>query len=194
MNHSKEKKVSECVIQNAMIPFYKKTGKFSKVIFDLDQTLIESSPLEELRRQRRWAEVYANIEKCDLYNGMTDVFSKIKESNIIISIVSSAPKSYIERMVNFFNIPCNYIVGYHDVTRQKPYPDPFFRAMQLMKTDSSATISFGDKTSDITASKSARIFSVGCLWGSKEPEKLSLSHCDFLIKQPDEILSFLDLK
>ena len=75
--------------------FFKKTDKFCNAIFDLDQTLVESSSLEELRKQRKWAEVYANIKNCTLYNGMTEVFDKIKEANINISIGSSAPKPYI---------------------------------------------------------------------------------------------------
>ena len=161
------------------------------IIFDLDMTLVDTSCLEEYRHTRKWNEAYSNIYKCHLYNGMSEVFNFIRKNAIKVCIVSNAPKSYIERVVKYFQIPVNHIVGYHDTKKKKPAPDPMIKALQLLNCNANEVISFGDTISDIKASKAAQIIAVACTWGRDEFFETSIKYYDHLIDDPLYIINLL---
>lgn len=162
-----------------------------KIIFDLDLTLVDTSLGEEARKKRNWSEVYSLIPQFSLYEGMDRIFQLIREHNIQAVIVSTAPKPYIERIVNFFNIPVVGIIGYHDVKQIKPNPESMLKALEMLGCDNSQAISFGDRVIDIEASNAANIESVACVWGTKEKSDLIESNYRHLIKYPQEILTLI---
>ena len=168
----------------------KNKRKFTNVIFDLDLTLVDSTCLEELRKERKWSEVYANIDKCSLYDGLEEVFEHIRKIGVSVAIVSTAPRPYLERMVRHFNIPCDHIVGYHDAKPIKPDPATMVKALQLLKARAEDTVSFGDRSIDIISSKRAGIHAVGCLWGTKEEAHLLEVGCNAIINNPQEMLNY----
>ncbi len=160
------------------------------IIFDLDLTLVDSSIAEEARRRRDWPCVYSLISSFRLYDGMEEVFDSIREAGCKVAIVSTAPSKYVQRVVNYFSIPVNVIVGYHDAIR-KPSPDGMVKAMSSMSASSSNIVSFGDRAIDIVASKAAGIISVGCLWGTQEKERLIASVPDLLATKPSDVIGIL---
>jgi phosphoserine phosphatase len=101
------------------------------LIFDLDQTLIDSQSIEHLRRLRQWAIVYQKIPTIFAYEGIDRVLSIAKEKNIKISIVSSSPSSYVQKVVrnlgwSFDAMICYcegksqiyYVILYHHFTKR----------------------------------------------------------------------------
>ena len=160
------------------------------IIFDLDLTLVDSTIAEEARSRRDWQRVYSLIPRFYLYPGMEDVFQYIRSNGIKVAIVSTAPSVYVQRVVNYFNLPVNSIIGYHDAPR-KPSPVGMLLAMQRLNSTPSETISFGDRAIDIQASRAAGIRSVACLWGTKERNSLILSNPEITISTPKEILFYL---
>lgn len=165
--------------------------RYANVIFDLDLTLVDSTCLEGLRKVRNWQEVYANIHKCVLYEGLQGVFERIRKSGTQVAIVSTAPRPYLEKMIAHFGIPCHHVVGFHDAKPIKPDPAPMLKALQLLKVRPEDVVSFGDRSIDITSSKRAGIFAVGCRWGSREEAQMLEAGCDAIIDSPREILEYL---
>ena len=162
------------------------------IIFDLDLTLVDSTVAEEARSRRDWQRVYSLIPQFRLYPGIESVFEYIRKNRnrVAVAIVSTAPSSYVGRVVNHFNIPVDTIVGYHD-SQRKPSPAGMFMAMQRMGVKPSETVSFGDRAIDIQASNAAGIKSVACLWGTKEYHNLTLSNPSVMISDPQSIISFI---
>ena len=158
------------------------------IIFDLDLTLVDSTVAEEARSRRDWQRVYSLIPQFKLYPGIEDVFNHIhlNRCDLKVAIVSTAPSAYVERVVNYFNMPVDTIVGYHDAAR-KPSPAGMILAMRKMGTVSGDTISYGDRAIDIQASNAAGIKSVACMWGSKEKSLLLSSNPSQVIYSPFEI-------
>lgn len=163
----------------------------SAVIFDLDLTLVDSSKSEQARSKRDWPLVYSLIPSFTIYSGIREVFNFIREKNIEVAIVSTAPRAYIERVVNYFNIPCNYIVGYHDAKPVKPHPAPMLKALSELNSPPQNVISFGDRRIDILSSNAANIKSVACLWGTKEKDLLVNSSPWHIIDSPLDIIPLL---
>lgn len=161
------------------------------VIFDLDLTLVDTTCLEDARHKRNWREAYNMIPHTSMYAGIRVALEQIRELGITIAIVSTAPRTYIERIISFYQIPAQHIVGYHDAKPIKPHPASMLKALELMNLEASEVISFGDRTIDIIASNAAGIESVACLWGTKEREKLLHSGYKHIIANPEEIVALL---
>lgn len=138
------------------------------VVFDLDQTLVNSRALSPFRRRREWQTVYSMIPQCSLYSGIQEVFEFLRANEIRTCIVSTAPRPYLERIVRYFDIPCDGIVGFHDAKPIKPHPAPMLKALELLGETATNTVSFGDRLIDIESSNRAGIQSVACLWDSDE--------------------------
>lgn len=159
------------------------------IIFDLDQTLVDSSS-SEIYRGKNWKKAVSLIPGFVLYGGFADVFEFIKENNLKVSIVSTSVSYYVEAVLKHFNIPFNKIIAYHDVARIKPDQEGMNKALLSMGLSAEEVISFGDKTSDIIASNRANIDSVACLWGAEGGNEIA-SIATYTISNPREIIPLL---
>lgn len=160
------------------------------VIFDLDQTLVDSS-IAEAYRGKNWAKVNELIPQFVFYDGFKQVLDFIKLNDIKIAIVSTSVSNYVYRVLNHFSIPYNVVVAYHDVNHRKPNPEAMVKALTKLSLNADEVISFGDMSTDIQASNSANIASVACLWGTNEKEALLNVNPNFVINEPTEIMTLL---
>ena len=162
-----------------------------KIIFDLDLTLVDTTIVEQARHDRNWQLAYSLIPKCKLYEGMEEVLAIIRNNNIDTCIVSTSPRTYVEKVVDYFNLPIQHIVAYHDAKPIKPHPAPMLKALELLGCSAAEAISFGDRVIDIQASNAAGIESVACFWGTKERGELLHSEYVHAIIKPSEILTLI---
>lgn len=164
---------------------------YKGIIFDLDQTLVDTSISEIYRNQRNWGVVYSLIPKFKVYEGVEDVLAQIISTGIKTCIVTTGQRRYAQNVVNHFKISCEFIIDYSSAPRIKPYPDQMLKALDLLNLKSHEVISFGDRAIDIESSKSAGIKSVACLWGSREKELLLASKPFGIIEKPIGMLQYL---
>ena len=162
-----------------------------KIIFDLDLTLVDTTIVEQARHERNWQLAYSLIPKCKLYEGMEEVLAIIRNNNINTCIVSTSPRTYVEKVVDYFNLPIQHIVAYHDAKPIKPHPAPMLKALEHLGCSAAEAISFGDRVIDIQASNAAGIESVACFWGTKERGELLHSEYVHAIIKPSEILTLI---
>lgn len=161
------------------------------IIFDLDLTIVDTSCLEDARQNKNWQEAYRLIPKTKLYEGMSDVLEIIRKNGIKTAIVSTSPRTYIEKIVQYYGLPVQYIIGYHDASPRKPAPAQMLKALEDMKESPSHVVSFGDRVVDIQAANAANIESVACFWGTKERNRLLHSEYSHAIIHPREILTLI---
>lgn len=161
------------------------------VIFDLDNTLINSSTAYQLRKKRLWEEVYKVIPNFFLYDEILKILNFLNNKNIELVIVTSSPRSYCKKVIEHFNIPVNNLICYHDTINHKPNPEPIIKAIEKYLNSEKMIFSFGDDIKDIEASNYAKIYSVACLWGSTNQEILKNSNANFICKTPQDMFSLL---
>lgn len=140
-------------------------GKIKGIIFDLDQTLIDSSSALNLRRARDWQSVYREIPNFTSYSYINELINELHENNIKLCIVTSSPRSYCKRVLENFGWDFMEMVCYHDTTRKKPHREPMDKALQLLSLKPNEVISVGDDINDMISSNSANIVSIGVTWG-----------------------------
>ena len=161
------------------------------VIFDLDLTLVDTTVVEQARHDRNWPLAYSLVPQCSVYEGMEEVFEIIRKHNVKTCIVSTSPSTYVKNVVEHFNIPVGFIIGYHDAHPIKPHPAPMLKALEMLGCDPRNAISFGDRAIDIKSSNAAGVESVACFWGTKEKAELLRSGYNHAIVKPGEIITLI---
>jgi phosphoglycolate phosphatase-like HAD superfamily hydrolase len=161
------------------------------IIFDLDQTLIDSSTAEPLRKKRKWGQVYSLIPLLKPYPGINALMSELHSQGITLGIVTSSPRIYCTKVVDQWGWPISNIVAYHDTAKHKPDPEPILMAIQKAGNVKEDHFYVGDMAADTHAAKAAGVTSLGALWGSSNPEGLRQSAPDFLFSTVAELNDFL---
>lgn len=161
------------------------------LIFDLDQTLIDSSIADQPRKLRQWQRVYSLIPSFYMYDSILEVIQSIRLKHIPFAIVTSSPESYCVKVLSNFKIQCEYRVCYHDTRFKKPHPEPILLAARKLDCEIKSIYSFGDRDIDIKASNDAGVNSVACLWGASDPDSLLSSAPALVLNHPVELLEFV---
>ena len=130
------------------------------VIFDLDQTLVNTNSLEAMRARREWGAIHALIEKGNVqpFDGINALIKRMETNGMKYIIVTSSPRSYCERIVKYFHWSPLKLVCYYDTELRKPHPDPILKALEYFDRDSQV-VSLGDQENDIIASNTAGVTS-----------------------------------
>lgn len=160
------------------------------VILDLDMTMVDSSCASAARNNRNWGLVYSLIPKFSLYEGVRDFISDAKRRGLSICVVSTSPAVYVRRVLNHFCLPVDHVIGFHDAKPIKPHPAPMLKALEYSGCEPSEAISFGDRDVDMLSSNKAGIKSIGCMWGSNDPDRLK-SSASVVIDSPYQMRCFL---
>ena len=134
-------------------------------IFDLDQTIVDSSIAEKYRKKREWQTVFSLIPQFHVYEGIYEIFEILHTKSEKICVVTSSPKNYCDSVLRHFGIKVNYAVCYRDTIRHKPDPDPILKAIELLKESPQKIVSIGDADNDVLASNAAGVISCLALWG-----------------------------
>ncbi|MDU1890604.1 MAG: HAD-IA family hydrolase [Dysgonomonas sp.] len=189
------KNISEFIetLNNTPIKTYYKKMKLKGVIFDLDQTLIDTSIAESMRNQRNWDEVYGLVPFFQMYEGVKEVLNYLQDNKIKVGVVTNSPSKYAKMVLDYFQIAYNSLIAYHDVKNRKPHPEPMLKVTELMGLNTEDVISFGDKAADIESSNNAKILSVACIWGGDVKEFANVQP-NYTINNPKEIIKIFENK
>ena len=121
------------------------------LIFDLDQTLYDTSAIKSYRDNRNWAKAMEMAEtiKYNPYNGVPQLLNWIKNNPqaLDVCMVTSAPSGYANIFANALGI--TKVVAYHDTKTHKPSIEPYCKAKQLLGIYEKFITVVGDNTNDI---------------------------------------------
>ena len=148
-------------------------AKVDAILFDLDDTLVSTSKLEEFRTTGDRDGLEANLDKSKIYAPVSKMLEEIKEEGIPIGLVTNSPKWYAERVLAFHNIDIFDILVTYDEVRAggiKPSPIGIQLAMaQLGVTSDDNVIYVGDAESDFVAAYEAHITPIAPSWAKRIP-------------------------
>lgn len=159
------------------------------VIFDLDQTLIDSVMALQDRQSGNWNSVYSKIPQFKVFDGIEKILRFLNTRNIPVCIVTSSPRSYCEKVLSSLGIKVCFSICYHDSKNHKPHPEPILIAKNKLINEycCSSIISIGDTQSDLVASQKANVISIAALWGSQERKLLQQSQAHYILHTPIEL-------
>ena len=145
--------------------------RFDTVLFDLDMTLVDTSRLLDLRKQRRWNDVYANLSNTIIFDDIDGILKKLKEK-YKIGVVTSSPGKYAKKVIDHHELDIPILCAYHATRKHKPSPEPLLFALTKINSTPSKAIYIGDEINDIIASKKAGLSSGAVIWGMDHKENI----------------------
>lgn len=149
---------------------------------NIHHSLRQSFPV--LFGEDKWeqaAEVYfkhfraCHLDEIELLDGAEETIKKLAEGDFYLSIVSNKTGPYLRDELKKLNIDQYFdsIIGARDVSREKPYPDQLFHAIEQAKlckvNDAKDVWMIGDSKTDIEAAQAAKVKPV--LFGSADISK-----------------------
>lgn len=167
------------------------------IIFDFDQTLVDTRSTEHLRSSRRWNDVMRRSSDLVPYPGVTEMLGDLGELGQELAIVTNSPnmipKMFAQRYAWPISVDC--ILGFHQVRRDRRKPDPEGLLLALNHASSvsehQSHFHVGDAPEDTLASRRAQIVSLGAGWGCSSIEDLRQSAPDHLFLTVAELHEFL---
>ena len=163
------------------------------VIFDLDDTLVDTSELSHLRENRDWKECFKRIPETKMYDGLLEAITSLENLGIPIGIVTSSVSRYAKKVLDYHGIPYDTLIAYHDCDsdKQKPNPDPVIKCLVDLDCSAEGSLGIGDSIKDAQAYKSAGIKAWGAGWSSSLYRD---TEWDEIIDTLDPVVSFFQDK
>ena len=161
------------------------------IIFDFDLTLVDTKPVEALRAAREWKSVMARAPTLEVYSGVHELLFDLAARGQTLAIVTNSPDMVPRFFVRRYRWPISIVIGYHQVSRRKPDPEPLALAMREAGGKRGETFYVGDQPEDTEASRRAGIVAIGAGWGSADVGLLRASNPDHLFTSIQECREFL---
>ncbi|QQP10445.1 HAD-IIIA family hydrolase [Lysinibacillus agricola] len=133
------------------------------IIFDLDDTLVDTSKIKQFRRVN-WKKCCELIPTETKLNINLEVIKKLK-SKYSIAIVTNSPQFYAEMVLQNHGLDVDVLISYRDTVKHKPHPEPMLLAAKKMNAVPDKCIAIGDNVNDIISSNKAGMKSVAVTWG-----------------------------
>ena len=160
------------------------------IIFDFDQTLVDTSSVEHLRAARNWKAVMAQASKLPVYEGISELIQELHESGQTIAIVTKSPDMVPKAFIKAHGWPIDIVVGYHHVKNRKPHPEGLLLAMSKAGAAPDDTYHVGDQPQDTEASRGASVIAVGSAWGCADTSELEASKPDVMFASVAELREY----
>lgn len=149
------------------------------VLFDLDDTLVATKTLREIRDTANYAALTPEaLAGTALYRPVRRMLETMQSKKIQLGVVSNAGRQYVERVLEHHKL-CEFfttVVTYTDVGAKgkKPKPDGILLALQQLKVAATPDVLFvGDHATDIEAAYKANITPVVPSWATRTPVNLA---------------------
>lgn len=164
------------------------------VLFDLDDTLIDSDHLRHYRDTQAWGLLTDSVlSQIKPFTGVNQLLQSLRDRGCGIAIVTTSPNWYADKIVRALGLPCDTIVASGDVKYNKPDRAPSKLALErLGHGDSATSFVVGDRCVDIASGDPVCKWTIGATWGAKNMRDLLLSYPKFLTGNPIEVLKIVD--
>lgn len=137
------------------------------------------------------AEMSFEIKNLKLFPGIREVLIELESMGHKLVIISSNSKSNILAFLDHNNLEniFYYIYSGTTVFGKDKVINKFIRQENINIED---VIYVGDETRDIESAKKSKVLAIAVSWGFNTKEALAKENPDFLIEQPQELISVVE--
>lgn len=168
------------------------------LIFDLDETLLNTSMLRADRDARRWRRLATRLDEVKPYAHLqstvqaSDLPAEVREMGFQVGILTHSPGWYAERLLEAFGIPFDALVTGSDGYAPKPDPSSLRAVADALGVSVEECIMVGDDVADIGAAQNAGAVCIGVAWSGRAPKSWRRRWPDVAVARPDRLLDALD--
>lgn len=138
---------------------------------------------------RKW-----NLERHDQmvapFDGVVETLRQLKKDGFKLAIVSTKRREMIDRGLRLIECETLFdtIVGFEDVTRTKPDPEPIQIALQRIGANKEDALMIGDNFHDIEGGQRAGVDTAAVAWSLKGESFLAAYNPTYMLHQMSELL------
>jgi HAD superfamily hydrolase (TIGR01509 family) len=142
-------------------------GMIGKSLYDSSAMLKDKFGISDLSVQgvidRMTNEVIANLKKkLPFRPGAIELLIELKRRGIRTALVTMSMRSMAQTVVDQIGFDAfDIIVAGDEVTRGKPYPEPYLRAAELLGVKASDCIAFEDSATGLASAEAAGTHAIG---------------------------------
>lgn len=127
------------------------------------RALFSDLPIEDQQKVQAHIIDCENTATYDQIPGVAQLITSLHAANIYVGIVTSGWREKIDRVTTMLGVEkcISVIVERDDVSRGKPFPDPYILAAKRLHLPSEQTLVFEDSRSGVTSAVTAGAFCVG---------------------------------
>ncbi len=123
-------------------------------------------------------------DKINPYPGVIPFLKSLQKWRIKRIVISSTHRSLVNRLLSAAELTPFFdeMVSGDDVSRGKPYPEPFLKGLEKSCVSRQEAIAIGDSTHDIASAVAAGLNAIGVLTGKTSAEDLEREGANHIIK------------
>lgn len=113
--------------------------------------------------------------------GLPELWARLRERGCRIAVVSTTRCASLVRALNNFGLLTyvDAIVGREMVSRMKPDPEPYLRALEILGVDAADAVAFDDSSSGVASARAAGVYTV-CYRGTSDADARLMDFRDLL--------------
>lgn len=133
--------------------------------------------------------------KTDLYKGITETLTELKERCIPMAILSNKPDLMVQEIGGHFFQPGLFIsmAGQKEHIPAKPDPEGAYIAARQLGVAPENCLFVGDSSVDMDTAVNAGMTGVGVSWGFRSVEELKAHKAVYIIDSPQELISLFSI-
>lgn len=164
------------------------------LIFDLDETLLDTSSLRAARDAGSWGEVGRRLDEVQAYAVLGSAAEVLEiprraiAAGLRVGILTQSPRHYAEALLERFHIPYEALITGSDGYPAKPDPEGLREVMRRLGMSADRCAYVGDLDTDAAAAARAGALSVGVCWSGSAPPSWRRWWPDIAVGDPDLLL------
>jgi HAD superfamily hydrolase (TIGR01509 family) len=169
------------------------------VIFDLDDTLLNSSALRDARDRRDWRSVYEGLGRVVAFttrhHGEVAVASlprEVRRRGLRAGVLTHSPDRYAGELLRAHGIRIDAMVTGSDGYPPKPDPAGLLAVAAALGVAPRECVYVGDRVGDFGAAAAAGMHSVGVSWSGVVPPDWRHGWPDVAIDRPSHLLRLIE--
>lgn len=142
------------------------------ILLDLDDTLVLTSTIKHLRHRGAWRKAYAAFPETTLPT-RTKQFLKAACWHGRIGVVTTAPRTYAEKLLAHHRIELPVVASRHDGAFRKLTPDLILLAAKTLGVPPQRCFYVGGAPSEMEAAAAAGVLPIRVTWGPMRQQRAS---------------------
>lgn len=163
---------------------------------ELIRRMLKTVGDDELKGFEKVRKTYDTLYESDVmgvttvFDGMKELLLTLKKKHIKIAVLSNKPNNVVPLIIEnlfgrgFFDA----CIGQMDNIRRKPAPDGAIIIAEQFNIAPQNCLYVGDTSVDMKTGASAKMITVGVLWGFRDRQELEQNGAEYIVETPMDIL------
>lgn len=161
----------------------------------LDETfgLVDAKNADQLIGEYREWNITHHDELSKEFDGVSQTLRELKEQGYQLAIVSTKKNHMVHKGIELLEAGNIFdtIIGYDDVLKTKPNPEPILLALERLGVDRDEAMMIGDNYHDVVGGQNAGVKTAGVAWTIKGEAFLQKYNPDYMLQHISDLHTIL---